>query len=126
MSTDAGAGGEIGRHVLADLLDVPEPRYFAADFLAGAFRDALASGGATIRRFIVEEFDGGGLSILVVLAESHASLHTWPERRAILVDVFTCGPLAPLSVVEHLAARLGGSRLRVATVERGVSAAPVG
>lgn len=104
-------------HVLADILDVPSELLDAAH-LAPAFRAALEAAGTTVRRFVVEEFEPQGLSILVVLAESHASLHTWPERRAILLDVFTCGAVSPLPVVEHLAAALPGARTSVVTLER--------
>ncbi len=107
----------LGQHVLADFLDVPEP-WLAPAYLTGAFRAALAAAGATVRRFVVEEFEPAGLSVLVVLGESHASLHTWPERRALLVDVFTCGPVSPLPVVDELAARLPGARRSVVTVDR--------
>lgn len=120
MGIDGGAGtAEIGVHVLADILDVADPAHFGRDFLAGAFREALHGAGATIRQFVVEEFEPDGVSILVVLAESHASLHTWPERGAILLDVFTCGPMSPLPVVELLSAKLPGSRTSVVTLERG-------
>jgi S-adenosylmethionine decarboxylase proenzyme len=107
----------LGQHVLADFLDVPQ-ELLAPGYLTAAFRAALDAAGATVRRFVVEEFEPAGLSVMVVLGESHASLHTWPERRALLVDVFTCGPVSPLPVVEHLAARLPGARRAVVTVDR--------
>lgn len=110
-------GAALGRHVLADFLDVP-PALLAPAHLTGAFRDALDAAGVTVRRFVVEEFEPAGLSVLVVLSESHASLHTWPERGALLLDVFTCGPVSPLPVVEQLAQRLPGARRSMVTVER--------
>jgi S-adenosylmethionine decarboxylase proenzyme len=109
----------LGVHVLADVVDVADPECFDTAFLVGAFRDALHEAGTTIRRTVVEEFAPHGLSVMVVLAESHASLHTWPERRAILLDVFTCGPVDPLPVVEKFAAKLGTCRVEVTRVDRG-------
>ena len=113
------AAERLGVHVLADVVDVADPACFDTPFLLDAFRDALHEAGATVRRTLVEEFTPHGLSIMVVLAESHASLHTWPERRTMLLDVFTCGPVAPLPVVEKFAARLGSCRVEVTRVDRG-------
>jgi S-adenosylmethionine decarboxylase proenzyme len=112
----------LGVHVLADITDVADPASFDAAFLVSAFRDALHEAGTTIRRTLVEEFTPHGLSVMVVLAESHASLHTWPERRCMLLDVFTCGPVSPLPVVEKLTAKLGPCRTQVVQVDRGVRA----
>jgi S-adenosylmethionine decarboxylase proenzyme len=108
----------LGTHVLADIVEVADPTRFATDFLADAFADALRAAGATIRRFVVEEFVPQGVSVMAVLAESHASLHTWPEQRTVLVDVFACGGMSPQEVVEQLAARLGRCTVRMSQVER--------
>jgi len=109
----------LGVHVLADVTDVADPACFDPPFLVDAFRDALREAGATVRRMLVEEFTPHGLTVMVVLAESHASLHTWPERRTMLVDAFTCGPVAPLPVVEKFAAKLGRCRVEVTRFDRG-------
>jgi ornithine decarboxylase len=114
----ATAGSRLGVHVLADVTDVADPACFDPVFLVDSFRDALHEAGATVRRTLVEEFTPHGLSVMVVLAESHASLHTWPERRTMLVDAFTCGPVAP-PVVETFANKLGPCRVEVTRVDRG-------
>ena len=114
----------LGVHVLADITEVADPARFATGFLVAAFRDALREAGTTIRRTLVEEFSPHGLSVMVVLAESHASLHTWPERRSMLLDVFTCGPVPPLAVVERFTAKLGPCRTEVAQVDRGARTVP--
>jgi S-adenosylmethionine decarboxylase proenzyme len=108
----------LGTHVLADIVEVADPDRFAPDFLSAAFADALRAAGATVLRFVVQEFEPQGVSVLAVLAESHASLHTWPERRTVLVDVFTCGDVSPKLVVDELVARLGRCRVSVNEVER--------
>jgi ornithine decarboxylase len=112
----------LGVHVLADITDVADPTRFDPAFLVEAFRAALHEAGTTVRRTLVEEFSPHGLSVMVVLAESHASLHTWPERRSMLLDVFTCGPVSPHPVVEKLTAKLGPCRTEVVQVDRGARA----
>lgn len=108
----------LGTHVLADIVEVADPDRFEPDFLSAAFADALRAAGATVLRFVVQEFEPQGVSVLAVLAESHASLHTWPERRTVLVDVFACGAMSPKLVVDELAARLGRCEVRLHEVER--------
>jgi S-adenosylmethionine decarboxylase proenzyme len=121
--TGPGTGADrLGAHVLADITDVADPACFDTAFLVDAFRDALHEAGTTVRRTLVEEFSPYGLSVMVVLAESHASLHTWPERRTMLLDAFTCGPISPLSVVEKFTAKLGPCRTEVVQVDRGIRA----
>ena len=54
------------------------------------------------------EFDGGGIIVLVSLAESHAALHTWPEHGIGWVGLFTCGDEASLaSFRREVTARVG-------------------
>lgn len=70
----------------------------------------------------VHEFapDGGGTTVLVLLAESHLSLHTWPEYGYVAVDLFTCGlDMRPEDAVGYLAQQLAPSRTRVQVIERG-------
>jgi len=118
----ASAASRLGVHVLADVTDVADPGAFAPDFLVDAFLGALREAGTTVRRTLVEEFTPHGTSVMVVLAESHASLHTWPERRTMLIDAFTCGPVSPEPVVERFAAKLGQCRVELTRVDRGAAA----
>jgi len=55
-------------------------------------RAAEVSGATVIpKKSIVHVFPGGGFSALVMLAESHISIHTWPEQDRAIIDIFTCG-----------------------------------
>ncbi len=47
--------------------------------------------GATILSVVEHKFDPEGLSLVMLLAESHASVHTYPEHKACFLDIFTCG-----------------------------------
>jgi S-adenosylmethionine decarboxylase proenzyme len=61
-----------------------------------------------------------GVTVVAMLAESHASVHTYPELGASFVDVFTCGESAdPERAVRLLAEALGADSLRLTTVLRG-------
>jgi S-adenosylmethionine decarboxylase len=61
-----------------------------------ALCDAARASGATILHAHLHQFgEGGGVSGVVVLAESHISIHTWPERSFAAVDIFMCGACDP-------------------------------
>jgi len=62
-----------------------------------------------------------GVSGIVVIAESHLAIHTWPERRYAAVDIFTCGDvLEPKVAADYLAEVFGAGRVSRARLERGV------
>ncbi len=61
-----------------------------------ALRDAVAACGATLLHLHLHRFtSNGGISGVVVLAESHISIHTWPERGFAAFDIFMCGACDP-------------------------------
>ncbi|MFM8543765.1 MAG: adenosylmethionine decarboxylase, partial [Vulcanococcus sp.] len=60
-------------------------------FLRNAITSAAKRAGATLLNLITHRFDPQGVTGLALLAESHISIHTWPESGYAAVDVFTCG-----------------------------------
>ena len=59
--------------------------------LDAALREGIAAAGATILSRAATRFEPQGLSIVFLLAESHASIHAYPEHRSAFLDIFTCG-----------------------------------
>jgi len=108
--------------VLAELTAVEPGLLDDEAFLRAALSTALLEAGATVVEVIAHRFAPHGVTVLALLAESHACLHTWPERGAAFVEVFTCGDTAdPERAVELLAARLDATRT-AHTVRRGLGA----
>ena len=64
-------------------------------YLRGLLEDAAICSGATVIQIISKQFDPQGVTVLVLLAESHISIHTWPEKGTAAVDIFTCGDCLP-------------------------------
>lgn len=111
-----------GRHVLADLTGADPAVLDDEAGLRAAVGAAVAEAGATVLQVVSHRFAPQGVTVLALLAESHASLHTWPERGAAFADVFTCGGSAdPERAVALLADRLG-ARVATRTVPRGTPA----
>jgi len=61
------------------------------DFLMEALEAAAAEVGAKIVRRVAQRFSPVGVSAILILAETHMSIHTWPEHSYAAVDVFICG-----------------------------------
>lgn len=65
--------------------------------------------------------DGQGVTGVVLLAESHISIHTWPEYSYAAIDVFMCGEAEPERVIEHLKTVFNPSKVEIKTLKRGES-----
>src|SRR5919198_902096 len=101
-----------GRHVLAELVGVNPNVLDDEAVVRAALTDAVVAAGATVIDVVAHRFSPSGLTVLAMLAESHASVHTWPDRGSAFVDVFTCGETAdPERAVELLAKRLGADQV---------------
>lgn len=106
------AGGEVrpfevdfdfrGRHVFADIISVPADEIHDRDFLLKTLRDGVRTSGATLLDEMVHDFTPSGFTALLLLAESHVSIHTYPEYGSLFLDAFTCGNNCdPDIIVDH-------------------------
>ena len=84
-----------------------------------AFRDCVDECGATLLHIHTHKFSPQGVSGVAVLAESHISVHTWPEIGYGAFDVFMCGDAAPWKAVEVLRRAFGAGEVRVRELLRG-------
>ncbi len=110
----------VGRHVLAELGGIDPERLDDAELLRAALSESLVGAGAQVRQVVTERFSPQGATVVAVLAESHASVHTWPELGGMHVDVFTCGDSAdPVAAVHDLARRIGATDTALQVVDRG-------
>lgn len=80
-----------GRHFIASYLDCDPDAIRDLKALQATMDHAVQSTGATILSQNEFVFEPNGLTAVYLLAESHASLHTYPEKNACFVDLFTCG-----------------------------------
>ncbi len=84
-----------------------------------AFRDCVEVCGATLLHIHTHKFSPQGVSGVAVLAESHISVHTWPEIGYGAFDVFMCGDAQPWRAVEVLKRAFGTEDVRVRELLRG-------
>jgi S-adenosylmethionine decarboxylase len=84
-----------------------------------AFRDCVDECGATLLHIHTHKFSPQGVSGVAVLAESHISVHTWPEIGYGAFDVFMCGDAEPWRAVNVLKRAFGTADVRVKELLRG-------
>jgi S-adenosylmethionine decarboxylase len=111
----------LGRHLLLELFDCDPEAINSLDIVKASMVEAAKRAQATIVDVVFHEFNPFGISGVVVIAESHLAIHTWPEYRFAAVDVFSCGDvLQPQVAVDYLAEQFGAARASVVEVQRGV------
>jgi len=81
----------IGHQIVLDLYDCARERLESVDVVRTALVQTARAVGVTIVEEVFHKFSPWGVSGVVVIAESHLAIHTWPERRYAAVDIFTCG-----------------------------------
>jgi len=111
----------LGRHLLLELFDCELDAINNLETVKGALIEAAKRAQATIVDVVFHEFNPFGISGVVVIAESHLSIHTWPEYRYAAVDVFSCGDvLQPEIAVGYLVEQFGAGRTSVVELQRGM------
>ncbi len=108
-----------GTHLLLDLWgasNLTDPASIDA-----ALRAAAEAAGATILHGHFHHFSpNGGVSGVLVLAESHISIHTWPERDFAAIDIFMCGACNPYLSLPVLKAAFRPAHVQLAEQRRGL------
>lgn len=112
-----------GKHLLLELRGCDRERLDDLEQIETHLRAAAVAAGASIVQATFHRFAPQGVSGLVVLEESHLSVHTWPEVGYAAVDMFTCGDCEPEAAVAVLRDGLNAESCEVMVVERGL---PVG
>ena len=108
-----------GSHILVDLWGARN--LDDQDFIEWALRSAAAACGATLLHIHLHQFtDSGGVSGIAVLAESHISVHTWPERNFAAFDVFMCGKCDPTDALPVLRDFFAPTDMQVDSYRRGL------
>ena len=87
-----------GIHILAELSECENlVEYDNSKKLAALLRKAAIAAKCQVIKINVHKFEPHGISGLVFLAESHLSIHTWPEDKYVAVDFYACGEAEPAS-----------------------------
>ena len=72
------------------------------DYIRKILWEATQHMGATFLKTTTHKFDPQGVTAVTLLAESHISIHTWPEKKCAAIDIYTCGLSNPETAVWHV------------------------
>ena len=111
----------LGKHLLLELKDCDRGALDDLGFLRSTLLRAADDCGATVLGESFHPFSPQGVSGIVVIAESHLSIHTWPEYGYAAVDIFTCGDsVEPEKAVAVLVEKLGAKNHSLIEIQRGL------
>lgn len=107
-----------GTHLIIDLWDAHS--LDDIEHIRAAMTDCVVAAGATLLHLHLHHFTpNNGVSGVAVLAESHISIHSWPERGYAAFDVFMCGDAKPHAAIDVLEAAFRPARIDVEEHRRG-------
>lgn len=87
--------------------------------ITATFVEALKGAGAIVVQTMSHNFPGAGLTCVLILAESHAVLHTWPETATVNIDIFSCSTrLKSLAAIEALSRSFGATSMSMQEIPR--------
>lgn len=111
----------LGRHLLVELHDCDKEALNDLGLIRDVMVKAAIDCGAVVLGESFHRFSPQGVSGVVIIAESHLSIHTWPEYGYAAVDIFTCGTFVnPEKAAEVLIEKLGSRNHSVMEIPRGV------
>ena len=111
----------LGRHMLLELFECNSETLNNLEAVKDTMVEAARRVQATIVDVVFHEFNPFGISGVVVIAESHLAIHTWPEYRYAAVDIFSCGDaLKPDVAAAYLVKQFAAERTSVVELQRGI------
>mgnify|MGYP005637764121 CR=1 FL=1 len=109
----------LGKHIIAEVYFTDSEILNDDKKLVKIMEEASVEGGMTIITSSSHKFTPQGATAIVMLSESHVSIHTWPEFNYAAIDIYTCGK-NPERVYEELMNRLPVKKSKVKIIERGL------
>lgn len=111
----------LGRHILVEYYGCAKETLRDVTLLEQELLQAAKITGATVLNSIVHKFTPHGVSVAVIIAESHLTIHTWADHQYASVDLYTCGNLCdPWKAFEYMSGVLGTKNFSAMEMKRGI------
>lgn len=111
----------LGRQILVEFYDCDSDKINDVEYIESSFLAATRASRATVISHNFHKFSPYGVSGVVVIAESHVSIHSWPEYNYAAVDIFTCGDtIDPWVIQENLKKAFNSKNTSSMEMKRGM------
>src|SRR5688572_13879790 len=110
----------LGIHLLADAWGCCPERLNDSEGIRQLLESAAAAIGANLIEICIHRFSPHGVTGVATLAESHITIHTWPESSYCAMDLFLCGNMNPQPAVQLAADKLEAQTVKVIEIRRGI------
>ena len=112
-------GKYAGHHILLEFWEAKDINSIRA--IKKALAQAVKACGATLLKIELHKFSPQGVSGVAIIAESHISIHTWPEYQYTAIDIFTCGnEVDPYQAISSLKSSFKPKDVQLLEVKRGI------
>jgi S-adenosylmethionine decarboxylase len=101
----------MNHHYILDLYECDQKKLNDKAYILKTIRKAIKAAKSTLLNLSHHKFDPQGVTAIALLAESHISIHTWPEKGYAAVDCFTCGSHTMPEVACEVIRKMLGSKL---------------
>lgn len=116
----------LGRHILAEIYGCDSEILNNKDYIEKIMVESALKAGAEVREVMIHKFKPIGVSGVVIISESHLTIHTWPELGYAAADIFTCGnTVNPWDACNYIAEALKAKNMTATEVKRGIFELPV-
>ncbi|WP_185750821.1 adenosylmethionine decarboxylase [Clostridium sp. KNHs214] len=110
----------LGRHILGELYGIDYEILDNLSILEKALSLGIKRSEARCEGMLVKKFNPSGVTIVALLSESHASIHTYPECNALFIDAFTCGNTCdPQAIIDVVVEIVKPQKIAVKEMKRG-------
>lgn len=111
----------MGRHIITELWECNPDKLNDIDYIERLFVDAALRSGAEVREVAFHKFAPHGVSGVVIISESHLTIHSFPEHGYASIDVFTCGDrIDPATASQYIAEGLEAKVREDVKLDRGM------
>lgn len=111
----------LGKHLILELYGCPPDRLDDPILVERVLTKAVEDSGATMIKPFFHQFSPQGVSGFVIIAESHFSIHTWPEYGYAAADVFTCGEVIDMGKAQETIRKgLAAASIQQMSIDRGM------
>ena len=110
---------EFGKHYLVEYIGCDARKLNYIKDIKKPFLKAVKESKATFLKSYFYQFKPVGVSVMVFIAESHFSLHTWPQDQYVGLDILTCGRMYPQKAIESLRKYFHAKKIFVQIISRG-------